>query len=988
MLAFLEEHIQDLLTSSEGALSKVLEAIEHLIRATSDDTLNGVALRCQAISTATAVAIALDDLRPDQEGLGDLVQFLLGIVRHGNAIEERTSRAVAADCLRILEETHPGVLSQHLPVLLDLAETERSSAFQSYALLAATVMASAAGALEAGMTMKGVERSRLEQALLLFVSNLVHMTAPAVVDMVCCVNVILPALELSPAKISLELSPLLNCIDPLLSLLMLERCWELPGLAELQDYAALLRRLMAIANDSTCSLATRQLAVLWLSSTFRRAQAASSAEDEHLPAVAALGWDWRLLLPDFADGPQVVIVKSIAVVDILAAGYGDAEDVLCAYHGLPGLWLEHPELGDAAAAAMASLAILLSERPSPGIQSTLCTGVSRLLLEVVRSNHKYVHLLDLLLGESIANGKRQQILSALHAWLTGNPNKVIREDLFAAKGQSLWLPQAPKIHHFWRAVKRMVGEPATNLRDICQLMHGFARHMIAAAEPKRSDASISSWEVGIEMLDVLYAAMHAHEPSTLLPHCEVLLTLMSNSYPSLDVRDRSAACLRLMSSLPGCSTPIVLAPPEAAAGVANHGRGGPASSDVRCKNASILPAVADSPSSPQPASAASQCRNPGPGSLADGGNPDAAQLHLQLQPERRDMWLCAEASSASEGTQSSPVCDAKEVLRACQAALLRAPPPTVRLPCRLSYIAPMNSNNAARERSPAGTADLDLDASSPLSEAIFGVEVTFEVVGAPEAVLDEWHQAPCGDFSRISALHVEYLKPAGGPTPHSASAVELVIAACPLVSLPTSLLPRLRCSDGFGSSRDVYLPALHIMLQDFFLPVPRSIQADPDVLFEAMWGALIASDQARPRRSETGARRQSGDGPEEASGASVHGWHTTTVIRSAPAAWWPQAAEVLRPFLVDSGAEQHPLPTAAMGGGSGHGGAQDGGEGTSSAGTRVLIFLAPDHFLLLRLWAECEDGGVLAHIATDFHPVLYYVDKWLVHGEAVRELVG
>lgn len=35
-----------------------------------------------------------------------------------------------------------------------------------------------------------------------------------------------------------------------------------------------------------------------------RAEAANSTGKEHLPAVAALGWDWRQLLPNFADDPQ------------------------------------------------------------------------------------------------------------------------------------------------------------------------------------------------------------------------------------------------------------------------------------------------------------------------------------------------------------------------------------------------------------------------------------------------------------------------------------------------------------------------------------------------------------------------------------------------------------------------------------------------------------------------------------------------------------
>ena len=101
------------------------------------------------------------------------------------------------------------------------------------------------------------------------------------------------------------------------------------------------------------------------------------------------------------------------------------------------------------------------------------------------------------------------------------------------------------------------------------------------------------------------------------------------------------------------------------------------------------------------------------------------------------------------------------------------------------------------------------------------------------------------------------------------------------------------------------------------------------------------------------------------------------------AEWWRAMGPSLRPFLVDAGAEALPLPVT-MGGPAAWAPPKDallasGGNTAAlvAGGMRAAVVLAPGHHLLLRLWAEAEGGGVLAHIATDFWPALFHVDAWL-----------
>lgn len=146
---------------------------------------------------------------------------------------------------------------------------------------------------------------------------------------------------------------------------------------------------------------------------------------------------------------------------------------------------------------------------------------------------------------------------------------------------------------------------------------------------------------------------------------------------------------------------------------------------------------------------------------------------------------------------------------------------------------------------------------------------------------------------------------------------------------------------------------------------------------QALWEVLIAADQ-KCAGSDKG---DCDTGGTAESGASTGGWHATTVIRDSPLNWWPPMASWLRPCMVDPEAVDAPLPPSPGG---------PAALGTScgdlhATGTRVLIFLPPRHHLLLRIWAEADDGGVLVHSATDFWPVLYFLDGWLAHGEDLRK---
>jgi len=485
----------------------------------------------------------------------------------------------------------------------------------------------------------------------------------------------------------------------------------------------------------------------------------------------------------------------------------------------------------------------------------------------------------------------------------------------------------------------------------------FARHVVLGDEGQAE----GGWLVGMQTLDVVRTAMVTHESSELLSHCAKLLTLMGNSYPSLDVRDRSRTYLHLLRSLPRSSLRVALAPPETPVELMSRTLGHAPPTEVRTRPSSFLPSALSSSSlfTAMPTVVDSLLCTP---EDSKPGHSALTQLQLDLQPERRGLNYHTPQLTTNADTQA--VCTSlqpSEMLAAYHTRLGLLPPPVVQVPCRLSYAA-----------SP------ETEACSPSSSSIFGVELTFEVEGVPPAVRDPWGEAPCGVFDDISTLHVEYLRPAADGadnSPSGSAAAELLIHACPRVPLPASFRPQVSWTDALGESWGSQLPEQHILLQDLFLPIPHHVQIDKATLFEAMWDALISADEQRTERPSA---------PGE-----IGGWHSTTVVRTPPSTWWPQMSGWLQPFLVDPEAASTPL-VASPGGITACGGRHRSSDPTAPCsgdlgvtGTRVFIFLAPRHHLLLRLWAEA-DGGVLSHAVTDFWPVLYYVDAWLAFGEGLR----
>mmetsp|Transcript_6472 Transcript_6472/g.18065 ORF Transcript_6472/g.18065 Transcript_6472/m.18065 type:complete len:952 (-) Transcript_6472:155-3010(-) len=837
----------------------------------------------------------------------------------------------------------------------------------------------------------------LQEAALQLLGSLLFLTSVGRTQLMMALRPLLLRVKLTAVQAGPQLSLLLHSCDPLQSQLMVHMSHEVRGIIDVQEYSALLLRLASIANDSSHPLHVRQLSLLWFSSACERVERQKMGSvgggQAVLPGVEALGWNWHVLLPGPMDEPQMVVMKTRTLVRILTAGVGDPEDVVTAIRELPGLWLSSPACATASAAIAAVLMLQRAHNLPEAMHLQLCSELGTLLLQVVRQNHRYVPLIDLLLGHLAHDGAATAQLTLLSDWMGS-----MAEELQPQEAPTAGDVQNDKVHadaamggilclvpEYFSLVSRVVADPAIVPDKAFALLDVYARSMVRQQPAEAATAlQTSMWTTGTELLAICRAAMLAHEPAVVLQHGAGLLQLMISAFPNLDVRDRSSTYLRLLTCLPPPYIRLVLTPPETQAeillkhsrGVNGAAQGRPLQHVTRLASGAAeflpLPFIADF------IGKAGACSVGGSrGSSFSGGQPQhrqqqqhpaATRLQLELLPQCRR--FAEERPAEGEADQGGEIC-AEKVTREYTAQLESHPPPAVQLPCRLWYPDRHGGDPLVQplETLPLLSSDRGPEKYGGVAvppDAIFGTEITFAVGEEAKLGGSGSKGSPRGDFAGISALHMEYLE--SGASSHSR---ELLLELEPRLPLPATLRPQVAFTDMEGEPQQAELQPLQLRLPDLFLQLPPHVSIPWGTIFEALWETFIAADEGSGAASAS----RDLDSPTE-------GWHSVCLVGTADsAAWWAAMTRLLQPFLVDSSAAGQPLPTTP-GGRHAWGPQKMPPPGTDLAvvGMRAAIFLPPRHHLLLRLWAEADDGGVLAHVATDFWPALYHVDAWLAGG--------
>ncbi|KAL8534931.1 hypothetical protein ACS0TY_010821 [Phlomoides rotata] len=139
ILTFLEHYSLDDSTPPPYFLLRLLDALRSVIQSPSDP----FALKDQFLISTTAIFIT-SQLDNDELSSGSpltgLVELLLTIINRPNHGLDRHTRGVACECLRQLELAFPCLLSEIIPHLWSLCQSERTHVAQWYVLLLSTTI--------------------------------------------------------------------------------------------------------------------------------------------------------------------------------------------------------------------------------------------------------------------------------------------------------------------------------------------------------------------------------------------------------------------------------------------------------------------------------------------------------------------------------------------------------------------------------------------------------------------------------------------------------------------------------------------------------------------------------------------------------------------------------------------------------------------------------------------------------------------------------
>jgi AP-5 complex subunit beta-1 len=290
LLLFLEEFCDALFISQETQfLDRLLDTLRLIIQSPLDGTHITFALKDQMLVSTTSIFITLDVFhRFGIHYTENLVELLLIIVNRPNHGTDRQTRAVACECLRELERSHPCLLSDIAGHLWSLCQNERTHASQSYILLFTWVIhnivvnKSSVSILNTSVPLvpfnvpqslllggssnsanAGLNYKELRRAMAFLLESPQVLTPCGMVEFMAMITPVAVALELQASMLKVQFFGLICSYDPMLCHVVLMLYLQFSDAFDGQE-GEIARRLLLISRQAQHHLVFRLLALHWL----------------------------------------------------------------------------------------------------------------------------------------------------------------------------------------------------------------------------------------------------------------------------------------------------------------------------------------------------------------------------------------------------------------------------------------------------------------------------------------------------------------------------------------------------------------------------------------------------------------------------------------------------------------------------------------------------------------------------------------------------
>ncbi|KAL8128515.1 hypothetical protein V2J09_017670 [Rumex salicifolius] len=564
ILVFLEEFsflLMSFDTSGDlrNSVSKIIETLKLVIQSPIDGVSVTFALKEQILVSTTSIIATLSNEDNDSGFDGVLaelegfVAILIAIINRPNHVVDRQTRAVACECLRVLEERFPGLLAEIvIHHIVDRKLRVDSIINISVPLAPFNVphwlkTSSGYGGGELSSS-NGKELRRVVAFLLEWAQVLTPYGVTEFLSMVIPVAV---ALELQVSLLKVQFSGLLYTFNPLLHHLVLMMYMNFPGAFDGQE-VEIMKRLFLISRERQHRLEFRLLSLHWL----LRVTEMVLANEAKGGLVSRIR---NYIYPNVFDPLALKSLKlDLFVLCYISLdsrrsrrsgepvpGEKDVEFFLkyldCLVHGFKWLPSQSTEISVGFRTIHKLLTGGLCHSPTNDSstsktvpESTIFRTIQRLLLNLILDSQKLVSVVVALVD---------RLLQCQNHFFLGENLLLIFDEHLLPK-----LTVSCELSSYFPIIDRICKSGSISPQRLLELLKKF---MVFLANGHGPDSGLTSWSQGSRVIGICRTMLMHHHSSRLFIPLSHLLAFTSLYFPDLEVRDNARIYLRILVCIPG-----------------------------------------------------------------------------------------------------------------------------------------------------------------------------------------------------------------------------------------------------------------------------------------------------------------------------------------------------------------------------------------------------------------------------------------------------
>ncbi|EYU30951.1 hypothetical protein ABFS82_08G221700 [Erythranthe guttata] len=587
LLTFLEHHSLDDPSPPSSSLSRLLDALRAVIQSPNEP----FSLKEQFLVSATAVFIPSlldsDDCSNSGSPLAGLVELLLTIINRPNHGLDRHTRGIACECLRQLELAFPCLLSEIVPHLWSLCQSERTHVSQWYVLLLSTTMLNVVKLKPNDTSIASISNATIPLVPFNFPQFLIDgvggdfvwkekeicykelrkvvafmlecpqlLTPFGLVEFMIAIIPVAEELELQTSLLRVQFSWLLYTFEPLLCHAFLGLYLKFLDSFGGQEFEV-ASRLLLLSKESQHHLVFRLLGLHWILGLFGWTVGDDEAKKRSVLDMSSSFY------PTIFDSLAMKALKLdlLAYCSSLVFNRGDANGV--AVKGVEGekeayevkmfkdglvsvsafKWMPSYST-ETAVAFRAFHKFLIGGLPHS--DDAAASSVSALM----ESN--IFHALQKMMVDSTSEfkGLVPIIVSSIDRLLNCQTHRWLGEHLLETLDKRL-LPKLKKdysLGSYFPIFERISENAKVSPGGLLELLMSF---MVFLVEKHGPDTGLKSWRHGSKILHICRTMLIHHHSSSLFTGLSHLLASTCLYFPDLEVRDTARFHLRMLTCIPG-----------------------------------------------------------------------------------------------------------------------------------------------------------------------------------------------------------------------------------------------------------------------------------------------------------------------------------------------------------------------------------------------------------------------------------------------------